>query len=343
MRYLLLCTLAAFLFVSCESDISTDNAGPGSDDGYNIQPSDYRRNTFFLDTSFIPMYELYYALEPPNESYSDLITPGSVKVWKTASGASNNNTHAFAWYALPPLPETGTYSTTFHASGDGKSSASGWVELVDTSQYNVNYKTGVLRLQHEPGDLGEIVGVSYRTPDGRQFGEEESGKDVLVLKLIKGERAFSDTVSPTFKNVLRNSYLVGALDIGANGFSVRITYSSADKTSDQIRSAQGTVRSLSVMGLDRYTNTGVKASDGEIDLFNPSTIILDKQSGTLTFPYLEPFGKRILDFHDEQLRIDPQYLPDSTFYLPDVYVQAPEYVKQHVPKNAQITINAMYK
>lgn len=321
--------------------------GPGSSTGneYNIQPANYRRNTFFLDTSFIPRYEQYYAQEPPDDSYPDLIQRGTVKVWKTVQQQNIKRTTAYTWYSLPPTTPLGTYGAAFRVNGDGKTGQSGFMEVLDTNQFRVDYKTGVLTLYQEPSDVGQLIAVSYIDGSGRQFGEEGLGKDEVVLKLIKAERAFTDTSTPTFKNVLKNSYYVGATNIDANGFAARITYTfPSGQIYDQVRSAQGSLKSISVMGLDRYTNSspGIRTPDAQIDLFNPSTIILDKRTGTLTFPYLQPFGRRILDFVREQRRINPDFKADTTFYMPEIYSRSADYVKQHVEKNNKININVKY-
>lgn len=318
--------------------------GPGSSQGneYNIIPSNYRRNSFFLDTSFIPRYEQYYSQEPPDPSYSDLILTGTVRVWKRTIPTSIKKTTAYTWYNLPPTTPSGTYGASFHVNGDGRTGVSGPVELLDTNQYRVDYKTGVLYLNQEPSE-DQFIAVSYRTPDGRQFGEEGIGKDEVVLKLVKAERAFSDTATPSFKNVLRNSYYVGATNIDQNGFSARITYTfPTGQVYDQVKAAEKTQKAIAVMGLDRYDNAGNKTPDGQVDLLSQMPSILDKRQGTLIFPYLEPFGKRILDFHREQARRNPNYRPDSTFYMPEIYKLSPDYVKQHVEKNNKININVKY-
>ncbi|HEY6172275.1 MAG TPA: hypothetical protein VIX80_08460, partial [Candidatus Kapabacteria bacterium] len=77
-------------------------AGSGSGQDYVIQPANYRRNSFFLDTAFIPIYEQYYSTIPPNSNLPDVITNGTVQVWRSTSNTNVRNAKVFAWYTLPP-------------------------------------------------------------------------------------------------------------------------------------------------------------------------------------------------------------------------------------------------
>ncbi|MFI5202220.1 MAG: hypothetical protein ACHQNE_07520, partial [Candidatus Kapaibacterium sp.] len=55
--------------------------GAGAATEHIIYPWNYRRNRFFLDTSFIPRYESYYSAIPPNTNVGQ--APTKVEVWTT--------------------------------------------------------------------------------------------------------------------------------------------------------------------------------------------------------------------------------------------------------------------
>lgn len=320
--------------------------GPGSSTGseYVIQPSNYRRNSFFLDTAFVPGYEQYYSQDPPLAN-SEVVIRGTVQVWRTTTPQTPKRAIVFAWYDLPPISQGGLYAQSYHVIPPGTPTgytASGPMEMLDTNQYKVDYFTGVLTLYQEPSDQ-QAIGVSYIRSDGQQFGENGLGKDTVVLKLIKPRGIPLTPSIPSWKNLLKNSYYVGASNIDMNGFSARITYTYPSGTVyDQVRNAESLFdKAISVTGLDRYNNSNWRrAPDAQIDL-REGTSILDRRNGTLTFPYLEPFGKRILDYHREQLRKNPKYRPDSTFYFPEIYGNQIDLVRRNT-KNSQIAINVKY-
>ncbi|MDP4235703.1 MAG: hypothetical protein Q8919_04570, partial [Bacteroidota bacterium] len=145
--------------------------------------------------------------------------------------------------------------------------------------------------------------------------------------------------------MLKNSYYVGATNIDENNFSAKVSYIfPTGQPYEYVRGLRGQppLHAISVMGLDRYNNSnnGIRVPDGLFDIFAGSQVspILDKRNGTLIFPYLEPFGKRIIDYHNELKRLDPTYRPDSTFYFPDLYTKIPDYFRFNASKNTQISI-----
>ena len=105
-------------------------------------------------------------------------------------------------------------------------------------------------------------------------------------------------------------------------------------------------KAISVMGLDRYNNSnpGIRQPDGLFDVFAAGQVspILDKRNGTLIFPYLEPFGSRIIDYNNEQKRNNPKYRPDSTFYFPELYKNTNDYFRYNASKNTQLALTVRY-
>jgi hypothetical protein len=327
--------------------------GPGSSSGteFVIQPANYRRNSFFLDSSFIPLFERYYSTVP-NNGMDEVIEERSVDVWRTTPQSNPRRLVARAYYQnLPVLPSKQLYGPNLHNNSTNIQSPEfegGYVEHLDTNQFSVNYQTGVLTLNQEPSDA-DFIAVSYKLKNGGYVGEKsESLTDsIIVLKLIKPKNLYGTPTFPEWKLLLKNSYYVGAQNIDPNNFSARISYIfPTGQNYEFVRGAHGTpaLKAISVMGLDRYQNSnpGVRQPDGAFDFFPDPSPILDKRNGTIIFPYLEPFGKRILDYHSEQLRKDPNYKPDSTFYFPELYTNNLDFFRYHASKNTQISITAKY-
>ncbi len=321
--------------------------GPGSNAGqeYIIYPANYRRNSFFLDTSFIPLYERFYSTIPTDNNLPDVVTNGTVQVWRSTAKENPKRVDVVAWYSLPPTIPGQDY-VGFDTNPTNKSPEEvsfSYMELLDTNQYKVEYKTGVLTLYQEPSDQ-QVIAVSYKTPNGRQYGEQTSGKSKYILKLIKPESIFQNSQYTPWANILKNTYYVGATNIDETGFSSRIVYTfPTGQVYEYVRSAEGQDKTISVTGLDRYNNSnpGSRTPDGAVDMI-PNNTILDKRNGTLTFPYLEPFGQRILNYHNEQFRKNRDYKRDSTFYFPELYVNGQDFFQRNLTKNSKISINVKY-
>ncbi|MEP7233931.1 MAG: cell surface protein SprA [Ignavibacteriota bacterium] len=328
----------------------TFGGGPGSSSGtdYVIQPANYRRNLYFLDTTYIPLFEQYNS-QVPAGGFQQIIQEGSVEVWRSTSLQSTQKIIAKSWYDLPAIPAgVNTYGSGY--AGNGAAFEGGPVQHLDTNQFSVNYYTGVLTLNQEPSD-NDLIAVSYRTASGTKYGERSADvpRDTLVLKLIKPRNLYSNPSKPAWKNMLKNSYYVGATNIDETGFSARVGYVyPTGQVYDAMRSANNQqIKAISVMGLDRYNNSnlGIRQPDGQFDIFAGTAVspLLDKRNGTLIFPYLEPFGKRIADYNAEQIRNNPKFKPDTTFYFPDLYTTDPQILQRYVAsKNTQLSITVRY-
>ncbi|MDP4219779.1 MAG: cell surface protein SprA, partial [Bacteroidota bacterium] len=332
--------------------------GPGSTSGtdYVIQPANYRRNTFFVDTAFIPKYEVYYAQVPANQGAVDdnnTVVEGTLEVWRSTTIQDVTRKMGKAWYGIPAIGKDQLYGPSYHnppATNTGGSWEAGPLRHLDTTAYTFNVHTGVLTLAQEAAD-NDIIAVSYQTVGGGQYGERSyDTKDTdIVLKLIKPRLLYENSGFPEWKMMLKNSYYVGATNIDENNFSAKVSYIfPTGQPYEYVRGLRGQppLHAISVMGLDRYNNSnnGIRVPDGLFDIFAGSQVspILDKRNGTLIFPYLEPFGKRIIDYHNELKRLDPTYRPDSTFYFPDLYTKIPDYFRFNASKNTQISISVRY-
>jgi hypothetical protein len=342
----------------------TFGGGPGSSSGtdFVIQPANYRKNSYFLDSIFIFKYEPYYAQVPPDAGavYDPSISPEpqvQIDVWRSTIPQNEHRMYARAYYYLPTVPFKGTYSQIWRSNGflppiGEPKFEGGPVEHLDTSQYSINYSTGVLTLNQEPAD-NDFIAISYHTGDkSKQYGERSEdiqglNQDTIVLKLIKPRVLYENPSYPEWQLMLKNSYYVGATNIDPTNFAAKIAYIfPTGENYEFVRGVRGTPpeHAISVMGLDRFQNSnlGVRVPDGLFDIFSDPSPILDKRNGTIFFPYLQPFGKRILDYAAEQKRLDKKYSDDTTFYFPELYTKNVQFFLYNASKNTQIVITAHY-
>jgi len=318
----------------------TKSYGGASTTEHVFKPWDYRRNRFWLDTSFIKFYEPYYATIPPNTT----IVSGSgqeyigdkktVQVWVQSTNLTDPSIrYGVAYYSLPAIGLNGLYNESYRLAQQPGAVTGNWIRL-DTNRYTVDEYTGVLVLNQEPDD-NLAMAVSYQTyrngAVASQYGEGTSS-DTIVLKLLKPMATFKNPSSPEWKNIVKSTYYIGGINFDAATFSTRIIVTApGGHQHEYLPTAKGgePLKTISIMGLDRYNNTSPssKSPDGLIDFgsqFTNGDFIVDPKTGTLIFPYLEPFGSVIANFNKQQQKKDPTYKPDSSFYLPEIYTTEQE-------------------
>lgn len=304
--------------------------GAGAATEHLINPWEYRRNRYFLDTSFIPRYETYYSTIPPNQN-AQFQAPTKVEVWTTTQfNTATNIRHAVAIYNLPA--QSGSNYSLLRGLSGGPTSSSvvsgNWIKM-DTSRYRVD-PTGVLILSQDPEDQSTALAVSYETqPGGQQFGDPSTDlqDSTLVIKLIKPANTFNTPSSPEWNNIVKSTYYIGGVNFDPSTFSGRIYLQAPGghqlEYLDRAKNSNGPLlKAISVTGLDRYNNSNVqeRTPDGLVD-YNTQfaqDYIVDATTGTIVFPYLQPFGSTMENYIVNQQKSDKSY-NDTDFYLPEIY------------------------
>lgn len=318
-----------------------------------IQPANYKRTNFFLDTIYISKYEPFYSSYQGRSDLFEndtntLTSDKSIEVWRSVPNTGGNVANlrqGIAYYNLEPISTGSSYSATIRNGNNvtGEIAKSYFVK-VDTSQYTVNPYTGVLSLSQEPNDQ-DVIAVYYLKKNGKQVGEASQAGDPnqpLVLKMIKPRDVFKTPSMPAWRNILKNSYYVGGAGFDDKDFNGRIIYTAPDgRQFENVRSHDGQLKVVSALGLDRFQNSnpGIQQPDGIIDAQSP--LILDKRTGTITFPFLEPFGKHVLDYYRIEHARNAKVQTDSTFYFPQIYTDIPDNVRR-ISKNNQISMNIKF-
>ncbi|MEF8816739.1 MAG: cell surface protein SprA [Salinibacter sp.] len=236
-------------------------------------------------------------------------------------------------YTEAVLPEPGRDQygdTDLTALRDGERRASSYVsdsgvmeQALDTQQdlhagefkrltrgqdYRIDPRLGFLSLQQRlRSDEALAVAFRYRTNDGavRTVGDFTQGgttgginADRLVLKLLRP----TDPVAPSQGGSvnpaawflqLRNVYDLSGRDFSSENFELDIEYqASGQGARTTLPDVGGQSTLLQVLGLDRVDQNGAPTPDDRFD-FLRQTINADQ--GLVYFPYLQPFGQRILD------------------------------------------------
>ncbi|PQJ34800.1 cell surface protein SprA [Salinibacter sp. 10B] len=176
----------------------------------------------------------------------------------------------------------------------------------------------------------EALAVAYKyrvNGQVRQIGDfaaEQGGTtggvkaDRLMLKLIRptnpvapGPNA-TDEPSSWFLE-MRNVYRLSGRGFTANNFELDVEYKPSGQGATTTLSDISNAPLLQILGLDRVNQSGAPTPDNEFD-FTPQ--VINEGEGLIYFPYLRPFGERILDVAaQEGNRTDGQPYAFENLYL----------------------------
>lgn len=286
-----------------------DAKGGAQEIPFEIQPWNYATNHFFVDTSYIPLYESYYQNDPVVID-SPQVQIVEEEVWVSFYGNEAqqvaNSRQGIAYITLPA--RGAGYDSTLRTRQplDGQLEAARFVRL-SRDQYELvgDGYIGVISLNYNIND-NQIVAIAYRTVDGRQFGEltrnvsavADTGK-TIILKMLKPRNL--NAVGPLYriawKQMLKNIYSLGGRNVKKEGFQLDL-YRRIPGFEDQ-NTVRGE-RLIRVFGLDNYDADGRPSPTGDNQFdFRPGRTI-NQARAEIIFPYLEPFRNGIKTYFGQK-------------------------------------------
>lgn len=196
--------------------------------------------------------------------------------------------------------------------------------------YELDNRRGFLSLQQRLRS-NEALAVAFRYEANGEvhtigdFSGDRAGSgggvkaDRLVLKLLRPTNPVApgpnaSTKPPTWFLEMRNVYRLGGRGFTSENFDLDIEYNPSGQGAETTLSAISSRPLLQVLGLDRIDENGAQNPDNQID-FTRQRINAD--TGLLYFPYLEPFGERILEIADENGTASA----GAEFAFPNLYVK----------------------
>ena len=184
--------------------------------------------------------------------------------------------------------------------------------LTRGQDYQVDRRLGFLSLQQRlRSDEALAVAFRYRTNDGtvRTIGDFSQGgttgginADRLVLKLLRPTNPVAPSqdggVNPAAWFLqLRNVYDLSGRDLKPENFELDVEYqASGQGARTTLSDVGGQKRLLEILGLDRVDQNGAQNPDDQFDFVRQ---IINSDEGLIYFPYLQPFGERILNAAEE--------------------------------------------
>ena len=159
----------------------------------------------------------------------------------------------------------------------------------------------------------EALAVAFRyqaAGEVREVGDFSSGQggasggvtsDRLVLKLLRPTNPVApgpDAAAgpPAWFLELRNIYRVGGRGFNAENFELDAEYRPSGQGATTTLSQISDEPLLRVLGLDRVDQTGAPNPDNEFDFTGQA---INPEEGIIYFPYLQPFGDRILEVAEQ--------------------------------------------
>jgi len=183
--------------------------------------------------------------------------------------------------------------------------------LTRGDDYRLHPRLGFISLRQQlQSDEALAIAYKYRTATGAvvqvgDFSGTRGGSsgginaDRLVLKLLRPRNpvAPGESVNPApWFLQLRNVYRLKGRDFREDSFDLTIEYQdSGSGAKTRLQRVGGSKPLLQLLGLDRVNQNGAATSDNEFDFQR-----LDQSKGLIYFPYLQPFGERILEAAKEE-------------------------------------------
>lgn len=171
--------------------------------------------------------------------------------------------------------------------------------LQEGSDYSVNKTLGYISLNRNL-NAGSFLAVSFVREGVPGEGVENvvvgdinpQSTGLTYLKLIRPNNPTPDLKA--WPLTMRNIYSLGVSNLTQDGLEVEINYTTGNVDETNLPGRNQTL--LQDLGLDRTDTQGSVNPDNLIDF---SGIVLNARNGSIMFPYLEPFGRRIRSLLEE--------------------------------------------
>jgi hypothetical protein len=294
-------------------------------DPFEIPASSYSTNYYFVDTSYISLYEPYYLNDVPVVNPPQRVVETEVWISRIGSSPDPNELHARAFVHLPAIQ--GSYPDSLRRGyvEPGNIEETQFIKL-DHAQYELTGDgyLGIIRLNNPVSD-NVAIAIAYSRADGSQFGEFTrnvhfdstffASRIPILLKLVKPISLLS--VGPYFRDpwrqLVKSIYPIRYPGVIKTQFHLDVFPKVAGALLQNVVLGQPL---LAILGLDRLSSDSLSSPkrDGVFD-YRPGRTI-DQNRGDIILPYLRPFDD---GFKRYFASIGQPLLPSSSVLLPQLY------------------------
>ena len=271
-----------------------------------IQPHEYSKNHFFLDTIYTKFYEDLQQSQVPvltPQIQANQITQLDVYLSSSSYIQTTNKAQYYyvkAYSDLPPHGLNEIYTEDeikkLNTSNEGRFKEGIFIQLDPSKDYKYDQYKGYITLLTSFND-DQVIAVSYTIAGednvNKVFGGAIVGNDTMkYLKLIKPRNLYSNpSYEPAWDLLMKNFYSVRATNIKKEGFKLRIW---RRQTQGADEDNIGGANLLTVLGLDRFNQYNAAIPDNEFDFIPGFTVDVDR--GEIIFPSLRPFDSTIVRY-----------------------------------------------
>ncbi|REL24101.1 cell surface protein SprA [Rhodohalobacter sp. SW132] len=305
-----------------ESNVETISGG-SQEQQIRVRPAEYDDDRhFFLD--FYTRQEFENSLSNPQQ-LSQTLQIADVEVWKLRETvqADEGARRAVALADMgviespdggyiPPNNEGDRFSPEildqFRDPQEGVSAEDLGIEdsrnfeegyftpLREGEDYTINKVSGYISLRQSLGSR-EVLAVAFNY---RGFGGEivnvgeinQGGGDRIYLKMLRPRNVSTD--NDLFPLTMRNIYSLGVSNLTRENLELELQFTEGNVSQNRLPGRTTTL--MQDLGLDRVDSQGALNPNNEIDF---GTGTLNAQEGRIIFPYLEPFGNRLIELLED--------------------------------------------
>ena len=276
--------------------------GGSSSQTFHLRPSDYSKDHYFVDTSYIGLYENLYMPAQPIINPSKSIQ--KIEVWVSAATLTNTtkqrNVVAFLDRDTTIAYQKNRSATTGMSGSTENMVAGAFIQLQQGTDYTYNADAGIITMLCGLQDE-QAIAVAYTTILDKDVGNygsstpDDTLHTNLVMKLVRPKNLPSSPQMKTaWSMMLKNRYLLGVRAIKKTGFTFNINYTPSGQTPVQTVPGHD-MGLLELFGLDKANiDAGTQIPDKVFDYIGSASagngITVDENRGEIIFPVLEPFS-----------------------------------------------------
>jgi len=212
-------------------------------------------------------------------------------------------------------------------------------QLIQGVDYTLDQTLGIISLRTALQDR-QVLAVSFEYTDpstGQRVmvGDLDQAGGRLILKMLRQPQLIK--TDRTWNLTLRNTYSLDQGNLMMEGFKLDLLYTGGNNPTTNLPSIANPL--LRDLGLDRVGPNGEPGADNQIDF---STGTLDPINGVIRFPYLQPFGDRILKILESNYPGADREEVIERLVFKELYEQQQENARQS-PKNNFFAVEGLVK
>jgi hypothetical protein len=281
-------------------------SGGGEAKPIEIRPANYSTNHFFVDESYIALYEDIYLNNIARQS----MKIRDIEVWVTSTALV---TPQGARYVVAFMNQDTVEKLQKDTLARRKDYSSGlpeevdqglYIKLEEKNEYEVNKDAGIISLKTslQPNQAIAVyysIGKSESDNSTRYIGnsgqvqKDPSDSSKLVMKLVRPKN-LQNTMTTAWKLQLKNRYPLYVTGIDQQSFEFHIEYQIPGQTATQEVLPEN-IGLLELFGLDRFSGSGGQSVPDKAFDYRAG-VTIDEVNGEIIFPTVEPFDSTSIDY-----------------------------------------------